>query len=82
VTERQLKLAFLMGHFSALSIMTTEAMLGVPRIMLMPDAVAYSINKTNEEEGDPWNIGNVTPEEIAEVLRLLDLERFSGVDTR
>ena len=74
VTERQLKIAYILGHFGSVMIRTTQYLQGAPQLIFPIGEIETAINDVLERAGDPIKLGKVSREEIKEILKLLNLE--------
>jgi len=79
-TNRQLKLAFILGYTSAVSIEVSSTLLGEGKLLFPVNDIPKMIEICNREVGDQLGLGEVEPEEIREVLRMLGLEQFITED--
>ena len=76
VTKRQLKIAYLLGHFSSVCVRITQSMLGAPSLVFPIEEIRDAINDVLSNVEDPFELREVSANEIHEVLELLGLEEY------
>ena len=75
VTERQLKIAYILGHFSSVWIRTTRSKFGVPSLAFPLKEIRETTNEILEK-ADPQGLKEISDDEIREVLKLLGMEEY------
>jgi len=79
ITKRQLKIAYLLGHFSSVCVRITQSMLGAPSLVFPVEEIKNAINDVLTNVEDPFELKEVGANEINEVLELLGLEEYAEV---
>jgi len=76
VSERKLKIAFVLGACASTLALTSKIVSGEPEIVFDPKQIKRAAEKACDFAGDVLQLGEISESEIVEVIKELGLEEY------